>query len=165
MQFYMKRIFLSVIVIIASIISIMYIMKKSKQKSRGLRNNNPFNLRLGDSNWQGEITGEDPDFEVFSDIRYGIRAGLINLYNVYFSKNLTLRQIIAKYAPASDNNNELAYVDSIVKLTGVIPEQIPGKDKWLSIAAAIMYHENGSEVKTVAELVEIVNDFKLTYYA
>jgi hypothetical protein len=133
-------------------------------KSRGMKNNNPFNIIETDTTWLGEVRDKDLKFEGFSDLKYGLRAGLINLYNVYFSKGLTLRQLLAKYAPAADNNNEKAYLDAVVRRTGVIPEQVPIKSKWLDISSAILYHENGFQVKTPDELREVVLEFKLIQY-
>ncbi|HUX55766.1 MAG TPA: hypothetical protein VMV77_02255 [Bacteroidales bacterium] len=141
-------------------------MKKNiiNMGSRGMRNNNPFNMNKTDSLWLGLVPGSDVRFASFIDLEHGVRAGLINLFNGYFSRNLTLRQIVGKYAPASDNNNELAYVEAIRKKTGIIGEQVPSKGQWLSVASAILFHENGFEVMNVDQLKEVVIKFKLSSY-
>ena len=45
-------------------------------KSRGCRNNNPFNIKKSRHNWIGKIEGVDPTFETFVHIGYGLRAGI-----------------------------------------------------------------------------------------
>ena len=160
----MKNGFLKIGVLIVFIISIIYILMKGKKVSRGIRNNNPFNLNKGHIAWNGEIEGTDPRFSVFVDMKSGIRAGLINLYKGYFARGLTLRAMINKYAPASDNNDVDAYIKAITKWTGVGALQVPVKAKWLHVAWAILYHENGMQVKSLSELEEIVKVCNLTYY-
>lgn len=138
-------------------------MTKDKM-TRGMKNNNPFNIRKSANPWLGKLIGQDKDFETFETLNLGVRAGLLNLLNAYFKPGLTLRQIVAKYAPGSDNNNEQSYLDFLVKSTGVIPEQIPTKEKWLPIAQAIMKMEQGFQVKSYDELVTISRDFNLLSY-
>lgn len=41
---------------------------------RGLRNNNPGNIRLSTTKWQGEVKGPDPVFCTFRSMPYGYRA-------------------------------------------------------------------------------------------
>jgi len=71
---------------------------------RGLRNNNPFNLVRTSIAWQGKIAGSDPRFETFKNLAFGIRAGLLDLYNDWARKNLkTIRGLINEFAPPSEN--------------------------------------------------------------
>ena len=46
-------------------------------KPRGLRNNNPLNIRHSADNFQGEIKGDDKSFKTFSSMPYGYRAGFV----------------------------------------------------------------------------------------
>lgn len=88
------------------------------QGSKGLRNNNPGNLRPGDS-WKG-MAGTSGNFVVFTDVTYGIRAAALNLYTQYYVHGLkTLSALIKKYAPASDNNDPAAYANTVSKETGI----------------------------------------------
>ena len=48
-------------------------------KSRGLRNNNPLNIRKSAEHFQGEIKGKDKSFKTFSSLPYGYRAGFVIL--------------------------------------------------------------------------------------
>ena len=48
-------------------------------KSRGLRNNNPLNIRHSGEKFQGEIKGKDKSFKTFSSLPYGYRASFVIL--------------------------------------------------------------------------------------
>ena len=50
-----------------------------KTRSRGLRNNNPLNLRKTSAKWLGKIPSTDKDFEQFTSLEMGLRAGAINI--------------------------------------------------------------------------------------
>ena len=84
---------------------------------RGIRNNNPGNIRHG-AKWQGLKENSrdlDPAFCVFKNPIYGIRAlakGLLN-YKKLYGLN-TVRSIISRYAPPNENQT-LAYIQSVAK--------------------------------------------------
>lgn len=81
--------------------------------ARGIRNNNPLNLRIG-NDWVGEVpTPTDPDFEQFTRIEYGLRAGFIVLrrYINRYGRN-TITKIISSWAPSSENCTE-RYIDFV----------------------------------------------------
>lgn len=95
-----------------------------KIEPRGIRNNNPLNIRKG-NNWKGEIQPQsDKSFEQFESMQYGIRAGFIILrkymtgYNGLTQKFNTINKIISRWAPSSENNTK-AYIDQVEKLTGI----------------------------------------------
>lgn len=73
---------------------------------RGIRNNNPLNIRLSTNKWQGKITpSTDTQFEQFETVEYGIRAAFIIL-RTYIRKYgvQTITQLISRFAPATENN-------------------------------------------------------------
>ena len=82
----------------------------------GLRNNNPGNLRVGDT-WQGMV-GENQGFVVFENIGWGIRALGIDLSTKIKNGYNTIELIIFRYAPPSENDT-LAYIASVVEFTGL----------------------------------------------
>ena len=95
-----------------------------KIEPRGIRNNNPLNIRKG-SNWKGEIQPQsDKSFEQFESMQYGIRAGFIILrrymtgYNGLTQKFNTINKIISRWAPDRENNTQ-AYIEQVEKLTGI----------------------------------------------
>lgn len=74
---------------------------------RGIRNNNPFNIKRSRHNWIGKetrIDGFDPVFEQFSTIELGCRAGLKLLINYVARGFDTPTKIIQRFAPTSENN-------------------------------------------------------------
>lgn len=96
------------------------------QKPRGIRNNNPGNIRHG-QNWQGlNLKGReiDPAFCVFKEPKYGIRAlakVLMNYKKIHGLK--TVRQIISRYAPPNENQTN-AYIKTVAEQLGVYPDTI-----------------------------------------
>lgn len=88
-------------------------MRTPKPIPRGIRNNNPLNIRIGNV-WLGEVaTPTDPEFEQFVGMEYGLRAGFVLLrrYIRHYGKN-TIRAIISTWAPSSENNTE-AYIQRV----------------------------------------------------
>lgn len=89
---------------------------------RGLRNNNPLNIRISGIAWRGKrplSQNTDGSFEQFDTMQNGIRAALINL-RTYIKKYRvnTPQTIVQRWAPASDGNNTAAYVQRVCYLTG-----------------------------------------------
>ena len=93
---------------------------------RGIRNNNPGNIRHG-ANWHGlnpDGRKIDPAFCVFTDSIYGIRALAKVLVNYKKIHGLnTVRQIISRYAPPNENQTT-AYIQSVAKQLGVYPDTV-----------------------------------------
>lgn len=95
---------------------------------RGLRNNNPLNIRISGIAWRGKrplSQNTDGSFEQFDTMQNGIRAGLINL-RTYIKKYRvnTPQTIVQRWAPAYDGNNTAAYVQRVCYLTGYAPGKI-----------------------------------------
>jgi hypothetical protein len=93
---------------------------------KGMRNNNPGNIRVSGNSWQGKIPlsqNTDGAFEQFTTYVYGIRAMIKNLLSYYNSGINTLQSIIYKWAPPSDNNETSAYVTFVALRTGLSPTQ------------------------------------------
>ena len=92
---------------------------------RGMRNNNPGNIRKGSTPWQGKIplaANTDGAFEQFAAYVYGIRAMVKNLQSYQRDRGLnTIQQIVSTWAPAADNNDTAAYVAAVYMATGIPP--------------------------------------------
>ena len=115
-------------------------------QTRGLRNNNPGNIRKGSSQWQGMSSDQsnDSDFVQFDTPEYGIRA-LARLLKNYQERYglVTVRQIINRWAPPSENITG-AYVDAVARNVGVDPDaRIDINEKMVPFVNAIIKHENG----------------------
>jgi hypothetical protein len=89
--------------------------------SRGLRNNNALNLRPSGDNWKGLRTEQtDPGYLQFISDFYGLRAGAMNLLTYYrVHGRRTVHDIISAWAPQSDNNPTVSYIDTVCKGLGV----------------------------------------------
>lgn len=113
---------------------------------RGIRNNNPGNLRHG-SDWQGLSERQpDPSFSVFDDPVYGLRA-LMKVLLTYRTKHglRTIAQAIARWAPPSENDTP-AYIQAVARRCGVDPDSAVNWSEPAMLAAitrAIVVHENG----------------------
>lgn len=84
--------------------------------TRGIRNNNPANIRRG-CNWKGLIRQQkDKEFCQFVSMLWGIRALLITLRTYVKKHHLhTVREIITRWAPPSDGNNTEKYIEFVEK--------------------------------------------------
>jgi hypothetical protein len=92
---------------------------------RAVRNNNPLNIRISSSAWQGKINpSTDMEFEQFSNVQYGFRAAAktIKTYNSKYGLN-TLRGIISRWAPSNENNTN-SYMAFVSKQLGISPDLI-----------------------------------------
>lgn len=78
---------------------------RQKQIPRGIRNNNPLNIRVGNI-WFGEVKNPtDSQFEQFVSMECGIRAAFVILRRyIQRYKVDKLADIIARWAPSSENN-------------------------------------------------------------
>lgn len=108
----------------------------------GIRNNNPGNLRPGDS-WQG-MTGINKNFVVFENIVMGIRALATDLSNKYYKGLDTVKKIITVYAPPSENNTT-AYINAVCSKLNVLPDQklVWTKELLAKFVRAVIQHECG----------------------
>lgn len=124
---------------------------------RGLRNNNPGNIRYSSANdWRGKVpydrntdysceTGEVVKaFEQFVEFKYGIRAMIVLLKNYISGGHNTIRKLVSKYAPSSENQTA-KYVDFVATNTSIDPDQIltGGFGELRKIVQAMAYKENG----------------------
>lgn len=87
----------------------------STKTPRGIRNNNPLNIRIGNT-WLGEVHDPtDSDFEQFVHVKYGLRAGfcILRRYIRRYKRN-TVRKIVTAWAPSTENNTE-RYIQLVCK--------------------------------------------------
>lgn len=125
--------------------------------SRGIRNNNPGNLRISSNEWQGKIPisqNSDGSFEQFETWVLGLRA-MIKLIRNYIGNGYdSINKIVNRYAPSSDGNNTNAYINSVVKETGILAnKRISTDDKTAlrKIIKAMVRKELGCGLVTDSE--------------
>jgi hypothetical protein len=122
---------------------------------RGIRNNNPGNIRRSPTIWQGESQGAgDPDFVTFTDPVYGIRA-IARILLTYDRDGLqTVSEIINRWAPRTENATD-AYVQAVSTAVGTdeyaalnVPAMLP------QLIKAIIEHENGEQPYTDEQIAK-----------
>ena len=79
----------------------------------GVINNNPLNIRYNlSTKWKGQA-GANKGFCVFTDMVYGYRAAIVLLCNYQRKGYDTIRKIITRWAPPSENNTK-AYISAVL---------------------------------------------------
>lgn len=115
---------------------------------RGIRNNNPGNLKFGPFAKSMGATGADADgFAIFPDTSAGTRAqeNLLLGSGYFGGGRRTIASIISKYAPASDGNSVGDYAKFVAKETGIAPNQPLNTADIPRVAAAMRKFENGAQ--------------------
>ena len=114
--------------------------------SRGLRNNNPGNIRLSGTRYLGEVDSTDSAFKQFKSMAYGYRAMFVLLHTYQRKHHLnTLTEMISRYAPAVENHTE-AYIKAVSEWSGVPATSritATNGDIMVPIVAAMSRVENG----------------------
>ena len=116
--------------------------------ARGIRNNNPGNIRKGDP-WQGlAAPPDDGEFCRFVAPEWGIRA-LARLLITYQDKHglRQIRQIISRWAPPSENRTA-DYCRAVERDSGFKPDEKLDMHRWddlRPLVMAIIRHENGGQ--------------------
>ncbi len=122
---------------------------------RGIRLNNPGNIRHGDS-WDGMTALQpDPDFVQFESPAFGIRAmsKILDTYSRHYGLN-TINSIVGRWAPPVENNTG-AYVAHVAQKLGVSPHQPLNIDEYKpELIAAIILHENGQQPYSMQQIYE-----------
>ena len=119
---------------------------------RGIRNNNPLNIRRSKDQWKGLADAQtDRAFCQFKSLEYGWRAAFYLLTRTYYHKYrlYTIRTIIRRWAPPGENNTE-AYITNVSSLTGIDPDEpigIPSErpSRWMMVGIAMAIQENGTD--------------------
>jgi len=124
------------------------------RKPRGIRNNNPGNIRPG-SRWVG-IVGDDGGYLIFDTPENGIRAlgkNLLTYYNRYGLN--TVRSIISRWAPPVGKDPVTgkaytqateSYIAAVARALSVAPDTVIHVPNFLQpLATAIIKHENGMQ--------------------
>lgn len=128
---------------------------------RGLRHNNPGNIRINSDLFQGEIRpSKDKSFKQFNTMAYGYRAIFKILSNYYRNYKLdTIRKIIGRWAPENENNTN-AYIKAVSDYAGIPaddPININDREQMIRIVAGMSKVENGRE----ADMSDVITGWSL----
>lgn len=115
---------------------------------RGIRLNNPGNIRHSKDDWQGKSADQpDRSFVKFDLPIYGIRAMVRILLNYERKGFDTIREVITRWAPPAENDTG-SYVSHVASLVGVDADELIDLDRFdimLPLVKAIIRHENGEQ--------------------
>ena len=131
---------------------------------RGLRNNNPLNIKHSASKWQGARQEQtDKSFVQFESMAMGYRAAwrVLESYWKYFHNRgmpFTPYNIIHRWAPPSENNSQ-AYVRTVCSISHLASNEVlpqPSKacltgevDKLILLLMAMTCVECGIRMKDI----------------
>jgi hypothetical protein len=124
-------------------------------QARGIRNNNPGNIKITNNAWKGKLPvskNTDGTFEQFETPEHGIRALFIDLRSKLKRGLNTVEKIIPVYAPATDNNDVMSYIMSVVTESGLPANKVLSVVDLPAIIPAIIKHENGFNPYSGAQL-------------
>ena len=143
-------------------------------ESRGIRNNNPLNIRRSSDRWAGaSVKQTDRSFVQFKTMAFGYRAAWLILQNYYHrfyvkSKPFTVGNIIGRWAPPKENDTE-AYIRSVLKLSGIggkenllPPENVDSYPRLSKMIATMTCIECGIRMNQVDEEA-IFRGYKLAF--
>ena len=143
-------------------------------KSRGIRNNNPLNIRRSADRWEGTATTQtDKEFVQFQSMAYGYRAAWRTL-NTYYKrlrerkKHFTVENIIHRWAPPKENDTD-RYIRAVLTLTSIgrqenllPPDNVIGYERLSKLLAAMTVMENGIRPNKV-DTEAIFQGYKLAF--
>lgn len=128
---------------------------RGKSSVRGIRNNNPGNIRRSSNNWEGKVPfsqSTDRSFEQFISMEYGLRALMKNAITWINRGANTPEKLIHKWAPPHENNTA-NFVKSVAKALKISEKTviIPTKENLIALAKVIALNENGAEAQKITE--------------
>lgn len=125
---------------------------------RGIRNNNPGNIRWIASpgaRWRGMVRSDSGGYGVFDTAANGVRA-IGGELKASIRKGQTIAQAIYEWAPPTENNTA-AYVKIFAAAVGAAPEARLAVSMLPAGALAIIQHENGQQPYDPADVARWVN--------
>lgn len=124
---------------------------RKKPVPRGIRNNNPLNIKIGNT-WLGEVVNPTEDkFEQFVTMAYGLRAAfcILRRYIRKYKRN-TISDIIKTWAPDVENNTE-NYINVVCHLTGIDRDaeiEFSDRNTMVRLVGAMAFVECGEKIDT-----------------
>ena len=116
--------------------------------TRGIRNNNPLNIRrVAGTRWKGQRAEQtDREFVQFSSIEYGIRAAfcILETYRRKY-KAVCVEDIINRWAPPSENDTR-KYVETVCRLTGFGGKERLEESQLPALVCAMAFVECGAPI-------------------
>lgn len=135
--------------------------------TRGIRNNNPLNIRYAGNNWLGKVpkdSKKDTAFEEFTTMYYGFRAALLLIQNYIIKYGCnTITKIITRWAPPADHNNTAKYIADVCKMVNMGGNEVfsNADPRLKDIVRAMSLIESGTDIRNYwGALDTAFEDFK-----
>ncbi len=130
-------------------------------KQRGIRNNNPGNIKRTKDKWQGlSETQNDDTFFQFDNPVWGLRAAAKLLRNYQTLRGLqTISDIISRWSPPVENNTQ-NYINFVSKKVGISANSYInlGDNVLLTkLLKAVVQYENGVMPYSDAQIEQAIN--------
>ena len=107
--------------------------------TRGIRNNNPLNIRrVAGTIWKGSLAEQtDREFVQFVTMEWGLRAAfcLLNTYRRKYQA-VCVEDIITRWAPPSENATS-EYIRAVCRLTGFGGKERLTEKDWPRLVSAM----------------------------
>ena len=119
------------------------VMLKEHKSPRGIRNNNPLNIRNNGIKWNGlKESQADKEFLQFIEAIFGFRAGARILKSYAGRGIITLEQIINTWSPDTENDTK-SYIKHAATELKINQSEPVVFEKWPELLAVMTKHENG----------------------
>ena len=136
----------------------------SFKMTRGELNNNPTNIRVSNTDWQGLRKQQtDKAFCQFVSPVMGLRAALINLrtHAQRLGSKATVANLCAAWAPPNENNTA-QYIKAVCEKGGLFMTLSPdtliaSPAQFICLCRGIVYAENGRIVYPVTDFIDAWN--------
>ena len=112
--------------------------------TRGIRNNNPLNIRrVAGTKWKGQAAEQkDKEFVQFESLAWGLRAAfcILDTYRRKY-KAVCVEDIINRWAPPSENATS-EYIRTVCRLTGFGGKERLREQQWLLLVQVMALVES-----------------------
>lgn len=128
---------------------------------RGIRNNNPGNIKYGSFAKELGSTGQDSSgFAQFASMKEGVNA-TNELLKSYATRGYdTIKTIISRWAPSNENDTA-AYIKEVAKNSGISADKPLSISQLSGVAQAIFGHENGGAYGNIDTLMNSAKNTRL----
>lgn len=109
---------------------------RTANTTRGVRNNNPLNLRKGVAFQYQVENANETSFMTFGKTWQGIRAAVLDITTDISKGKNTLTLLINEFAPPSENNTN-NYIKNISTVTGLKPDEKIDRKNFLLISKLV----------------------------
>ena len=120
---------------------------------RGIRNNNPLNIKWNAANdWRGQEGADSGGFVIFDSPVNGIRAAARILKNYRAQGINTPEGIIKRWTSGDNAVIQASYIDHVAVKLGIYPHEEVLPDLYGLLLTVMIQHENGQQPYSMATI-------------